>query len=381
MSVSELINSINGVADGGAGVTDEERASLLLACDKLRSKLEGPLVLRLAIDMKIFDVAAAISRPDGYFTTEKLASETGADPLLINRIMRYMTAISLFQEVGPGKFKTTPLSGIYVTASPLAQGIIHMTSQMEIISALPAYFAQNGYKNPGDAYDGPFQYARQTKLHCFEWIATQPKLQHAFNVIMGISRSARDQSWFDYFPVSSKLSVKSDSDTLLVDIGGGVGHDLIRLKEKKPSLSGKLIVQDISVVIESISDLPTGIEAMKYDFFTPQPVKGAKAYYLANVLHDWPDKQALQILGNVKEAMTSDSFLLINENVLPETNVSLFSASTDFMMMGGFSAQERTENQFRTLLDEAGLELVKAWEPEDAADGEGRRLLEAVLKK
>lgn len=99
---------------------------------------------------------------------------------------------------------------------------------------------------------------------------------------------------------------------------------------------------------------------MKHDFFAPQPIKGAKAYYLANVVHDWPDKQALQMLGNIREAMDSESILLISENTLLEENVPLDSACADLVMMANFSSLEGTEEQFRVLLERAGSELVKA---------------------
>lgn len=250
------------------------------------------------------------------------------------------------------------------------------------MALLPAYFEEKGYQNPGDAFDSPFQYARKTNQHSFEWLASKPRLQKAFNVIMTMSRNASGSRWYDYLPVSSKFQGASPSDVLVVDIGGGVGHDLIPFKEKYPELQGKLIVEDIPAVIDDIApgSLPAGVEAMKYDFFTPQPVKGAKAYYLSNVLHDWPDKQARQILSNVKDAMSADSILLISENVLPETGVTLFSASTDLIMMGNFAALERTEAQFRTLLDSVGLELVKAWALANAVTGDGRRVLEAKVK-
>jgi hypothetical protein len=86
-------------------------------------------------------------------------------------------------------------------------------------------------------------------------------------------------------------------------------------------------VQDLPIVIESLKpgDLPEGIEAQAHDFFKPQPVKGANAYYLAAVLHDWPDKQALQILGQIREAMRKKSVVLINENALPERGVPLMA--------------------------------------------------------
>ncbi|KAG6354382.1 hypothetical protein INS49_004399 [Diaporthe citri] len=34
------------------------------------------------------------------------------------------------------------------------------------------------------------------------------------------------------------------------------------------------------------------VELQVHDFFTPQPVKGARAYFTRSVLHDWPDEQS-----------------------------------------------------------------------------------------
>ena len=92
---------------------------------------------------------------------------------------------------------------------------------------------------------------------------------------------------------------KEQSSPLLVDIGGGMGHEMVAFRRAHPQIPGKLVVQDIPVVINSIKELPNGIEAMPHDFFAPQPIRGAKTYYLANVLHDWPDKQARVILKSI----------------------------------------------------------------------------------
>ncbi|TAQ84328.1 hypothetical protein B7494_g7334 [Chlorociboria aeruginascens] len=397
MSISDLINSINAASQSVAQLQERDRIALLTACETLKSKLETSreavlrqcfaphhsIALRLAIDMGLFDAAAHISTAGDEITIEKLVlnMNTKPDSLLIIRVMRFLVGMGLFLELGPGIFKSTSVAAAYVTQSPLAQAIVHMTFQNEVIASLPSYFAASGYQTPGDAYDGPFQAFYHTKLHCFDWIATNPKQQHAFNVVMGISRSGHGQKWFEYFPVSSKLQVKSPSDTLLVDIGGGIGHDLIAFQKYHPGVRGKLVVQEIPVVVDSITDLPTDISAMKHNFFSCQPIKEAKAYYLANVLHDWPDKQSLVILGHIKDAMSKDSILLVNENVLPELGVTLFSASTDFVMMSIFSALERTEKQYKKLFAEAGLELVGVWKGDDIVETNGRRLLEVVLKR
>lgn len=63
---------------------------------------------------------------------------------------------------------------------------------------------------------------------------------------------------------------------LLVDIGGGWGHDLIAFHEKYPTRGtrGRLVLQDLPSVIKDTGAPLSGVEAMGYDFFTEQPVKG-----------------------------------------------------------------------------------------------------------
>ena len=248
---------------------------------------------------------------------------------------------------------------------------------MNVLSKLPDYLGQTGFQNPSDAFDGPFQYAMGTKSHYFEWLNSHPRDQIAFNTLMGISRMGRGEEWFEFYPVEEKLRVAGD-EPLLVDVGGGLGHDLIALKAKFPNIPGKLVVQDLPIVIDNVKDLPPGIEAMKHDFFSAQPVKNAKAYYLRTVLHDWPDKQVREILKNIKTAMNKDSILLINENVLPEANVPLYPAMLDLSMMAMFSSLDRTRSHLRELLTLAGFKSLNVWTPKVAVPGSGT-LLEATI--
>ena len=253
------------------------------------------------------------------------------------------------------------------------------TSYMDVLAKLPEYLGQKGFRNPSDAFDGPFQYARGTKIHYFEWLKSHPRYQTAFNTVMGIARINRGEEWFDFYPVEERLHVAGDMP-LLVDIGGGLGHELRTLKSRFPNLHGRLLVQDLPVVIDNVKDLPSGIEAMKHDFFTPQPVKDAKAYYLRAVLHDWPDKQVREILKHIRAAMNKESILLINENVLPESNVPLYPAMLDLSMMAFFSSLERTRPQFKDLLHSAGFRVLKVWTPEVMVPGFGT-LFEAAIQE
>lgn len=86
----------------------------------------------------------------------------------------------------------------------------------------------------------------------------------------------------------------------------------------------------------------------------------------------------MQILEQVKKAMTPGySKLLIHDLIVPERGADKFTAVFDLVMMAFNAGMERTETQWRQLLEKAGFEVIKAWPPPEAgADG----IIEAVLK-
>lgn len=84
-------------------------------------------------------------------------------------------------------------------------------------------------------------------------------------------------SWCDegFYPVTERIGQGVNSQTpLLVDVGGGLGHDLLELRNKHPELSGRLVLQDQPEVIKQVGNGEKGIELAVHDFFTAQPVKG-----------------------------------------------------------------------------------------------------------
>lgn len=146
------------------------------------------------------------------------------------------------------------------------------------LRSLPAYLQQTGYKNPHDVLDGPFQDAHSTKLPFFKWINERPILLKQFNNHM-VGRREGVIKWTDhgFYPVEKKLGedLKHDNDAvLLVDIGGGLGHDLEDFRARYPHLPGRLVLQDLLGVTREVVRINERIEVIAYDFFTPQPIKG-----------------------------------------------------------------------------------------------------------
>lgn len=86
---------------------------------------------------------------------------------------------------------------------------------------------------------------------------------------------------------------------------------------------------------------------------------GSKFYYLRNILHDYPDDKCRAILKNLIDAMGKDSLILIDEMVLPDSNVPWQATQLDLTMMIALASVERTKEQWYQLLDSAGLKIVK----------------------
>ncbi|PYH29859.1 O-methyltransferase [Aspergillus neoniger CBS 115656] len=357
-------------------IPEAARYQLLDAIDKLRVAVEPPLLtirnfcfghhglvaIRVAMGMGIFDAFA--SAKDGEMTADALDEKTKGDKSLLVRIMRVLCANHVFKETGVQKYQPLPLAMIFSSNSPPSEVIKHFHSDMKASVHSLDYFEARGYQNPEDAYDTTFQLAFGTKEHYFEWLQHNPEELHAFNTVMEIgNRSLEGVQWYDYYPWQERLATTGGTDrVLLVDIGGGKGHDISGFKRKFPDIKNQLIVQDLPGVIGDIDEpLIEGVTAVGYDMFHSQPIKGAKAYYMRTVLHDWPDKQALQALSRVHDAMAADSVLLINENVLPEMNAPGFSASMDIIMMELYGSMERTEKQWLGLLDKAQFKVLKVW--------------------
>ncbi|RYP71276.1 hypothetical protein DL769_004726 [Monosporascus sp. CRB-8-3] len=393
--VLQALSQVAFLGDEYVNGDEEARQKLVVSARELVNVAEDPVdtllwniwalptrtvAARIAVDLKIFETAVQDGgRPK---TNEDLAATTGASPTLVKRISRACVSMRMLDEQRPGLYVPNDLTRL-LSKPEYASGIIFCFDLTSLsFSQMPAYLRSTNLQNPENALDGPFQYANKCGS-AFVWLTDHPDVFKAFHDYVHTLRIHRP-SWSDMYPVQKQLieGLKLDGDaSAFIDVGGGTGQILQDFRASVPEYTGKLVLQEIPEVIARAAQMGVGkdgsIELQVHDFFTPQPIKGARAYFMRSVLHDWPDEQCRRILGHLKDAMTPGySKLLINDCVIADEKAAWQHISLDIFMMAQVSAQERTEHEWHALVESCGLKIAGIYNKGEGNEG----LIEVVLE-
>lgn len=186
-------------------------------------------------------------------------------------------------------------------------------------------------------------------------------------------------------------------DAKVVDIGGSHGQLAVQVALKFPRLN--FIVQDLPETVEkakkafeedhSIDDtIKARIEFMPHDFFQPQPVSDAHVYFLRMIIHDWADGEARKILQQLRvvlEQNPSARIVLMDTVLPPPGSTSILQEQQlrvrDLMMMQVFNARERELDDWKSLLNDVGMQVTHQHQPEDSVMGLLTAQLQPALAK
>jgi len=150
----------------------------------------------------------------------------------------------------------------------------------------------------------------------------------------------------------------------IVDVGGGWGVLLCAALDQAKEARG------------TVFDLPNaragalaeferrGLQAradyVAGDVFESAPPP-AEVYLCKSVIHDWDDEKSRAILGRCRESMSPGARLCVIEPPAPTTRDSgvrgYFTAFSDLNMLVVAGGRERTEAQYRALIESAGLRV------------------------
>jgi hypothetical protein len=144
----------------------------------------------------------------------------------------------------------------------------------------------------------------------------------------------------------------------VVDVAGGQGVLLAAILRRHPHARGILfnlpsVIESARTVLET--NLSDRIDLVGGDFFQAVP-SGGDIYILKNIVHDWDDERAREILATCRRAMTaSAATLLVIEPVVRQASQSRQAKMSDVQMMVRTGGRNRTEEELRELLGASGF--------------------------
>lgn len=313
-----------------------------------------------------FDIFAALTKGDetNPVPLSVLVKASGLDKALVSTIMEYHCYQGAAVEPRQGFYAPTKL-----THSLLDPKVVKTTTCWHEIVG-PAYGAlhrvlKSGPEEGGGGQKTAFQVAHRTTESFYDWLEARPEKHAIFYGYMAANHSVTAK-WLDVVRFDEEFAHNLlENEVVFVDIGGGDGVQSIEV-QKTHSLGGRIIMQDRPAVIDKATKArDAGIETMVYDFFTEQPVKGARAYFIQFVLLNWDDADCVRILASQVPAMGPESVLMIVDFVQGHRweakdgprEPDLWTPATALAARACHDAKGRSRADYRDLLERAGLEL------------------------
>jgi len=284
---------------------------------------------------------------DGPKHSEELAQAVGAHPRTLYRVLRALASLGVFAEDQAQCFHLTPLANLLraeVPESLRALAIVYGEEWIWHAEGALLYSVRTGKAAFHHVHGmSPFDYYRQHAEAAAGFNAAMTSVSgHEFAAIMAA---------YDFAGMAT-----------IVDVGGGHGALLAEILKTYPHMRG--ILFDLPAVVESAQPLleAAGITArctrVAGDFFQTLP-GGGDAYILKRVIHDWDDAPAAAMLTQCRRAMPAHSRLLLMERVIPPGNAPFLGKLGDITMLLHYGGLERTEAEYRGLLEAAGFTLVR----------------------
>jgi len=302
----------------------------------------APFLLRAAAELCLADHLA-----NGPKTAGEIAALTGTQAPALYRLLRTLACIGVFSQDESGRFSMTPLAEPLRSGTPdsVRTSILSITGDLFMIPwSKLAYSVRTGQSAFDQHFGVPF----------FDHLSGHPDEAAMFSdLLVGINA-----------PDAPAIAAAYDFSACshIADIGGGTGHILATILTSHPGPRGTVFDlafnQAGAAELIRIRGLRARMVFAAGSFFDSIPA-GCDLYMMSHIIHDWSAAQCLSILANCRRAMAPKSRLLVMEMVLPEGNAFHPGKMLDMTMLATTSGQERTENEYRDLLDAAGFKLSR----------------------
>ena len=285
---------------------------------------------------------------DGPSSSEELAQATATHAPSLYRILRLLTAVGILTEGDTHHFALTPLGAYLQTGVPGS-----MRNRVLFYGEKANWYVWAALLHSVET--GEPAYQQVFGLTGWEYRAQHPETAALFNNFMTELTASVAQAVANAYDFSATRT--------LVDVGGGHGQMLAAILQAHPILHGVLF--DLPYVVKGAPPLleAAGVagrcEVVCGDAFTAIPAD-CDTYLLSQVIHDFDDERAIAILTRCQQAMKlQGKVLLVERVILTEKPLELLVLEMDVQMLVAPGGKERTEAEYRALLNAAGFELTK----------------------
>ena len=272
-------------------------------------------------------------------SADMLADATGAHPEALARALRLLVANGVFH-YSDGLFSHSPASRLLRADHP--QSLRQLARMFGLDALWPVV--------------GDIEYSIRTGL---------PSADHVLEGgIWGyFSSDANASRVFDdamtgkaHGQVAGVLAAYDFSSAQTIgDIGGGRGHLLRATLQRMPAATGVLFDQPHVVDQAEAFDRMT---KQGGDFFTGN-LPACDVYLLMEVIHDWDDEHACQILSRVRAAASPGARVLLIEALIPDGDEPCFPRTLDLWMLT-ISGKQRSLEEYAALLAATGFKFTRA---------------------
>ena len=159
---------------------------------------------------------------------------------------------------------------------------------------------------------------------------------------------------------------------VIADIAGGRGHLIISILDAYDNAKG--ILFDLPPVISEVQQLSSDrLTLQTGDFFKDQ-LPQADLYILMEIIHDWPDERAVDILKAVRSAGGKGAKVLLIEQLIKPDRGPQWAKMLDIVMLTMLGGKQRTIEQYSTLFERAGITFKR-----EIATRAGVAIIEGVI--
>ena len=214
---------------------------------------------------------------------EQLAKKTGADADALSRVLRALASVGIYTEATPRSFANTSMSEYLRPGIPGSQhaGVLMIGDLCYSAFGELPFSVDTGRAGFDKAFGSPL----------FEYLGKHPDQGRQFDQAMTSIHGGETPAMIEVYDFSTFKTI--------VDVGGGNGSTLLEVLRAAPSARG--VVFDLPGVVERTAPI-IGAAGMKDrcraqagSFFEAVP-RGADAYILRHIIHDWDDEKSIRIL-------------------------------------------------------------------------------------